>query len=126
MIYLIDDDKSVRRGFEMFLKSAEMDFLSFENAESFLSGVEVQPKDILILDLHLPGMSGCELLKKLNTDGISIPVIIVTAFDEPESLEVCKQYKVKAFLRKPIDSEALFDIITSNLLEQVNKLEEVK
>ena len=115
MIYIIDDDKSVRRGFEMFLTSAELDHRSCENAEAFLSGVILQPKDILILDLHLPGMNGCELLNKLKEIGVFIPVIIVTAFDEPESRKACKEYGVTAFMRKPVDSEALLDIITYNL-----------
>jgi FixJ family two-component response regulator len=115
MIYLIDDDKSVRRGFEMFLKSVDMELKSFENAEDYLSAVKPQPKDILILDLHLPGMNGCELLNHMRKDGITIPVIIVTAFDEPESREACRQYGVMAYLRKPVDSEALLDIITYNI-----------
>lgn len=101
----------------MFLKSTGMDIRSFENAEAYLSTVKPQPNDILILDLHLPGMNGCDLLNKLTEECISIPVIIVTAFDEPESREVCRQYGVKAFLRKPLDSEALLDIITYSLLK---------
>jgi FixJ family two-component response regulator len=117
MIYLIDDDKSVRRGFEMFLKSAEMELLSFENAEDYLSAVKPQPKDILILDLHLPGMNGCDLLKKMNQDNIHIPVIVVTAFDDPASRECCRHYGVKAYLRKPVDGEALRDMIKYNLAE---------
>jgi len=117
MIYLIDDDKSVRRGFEIFLKSAEMDLVSFETAEDFLSAVKPGEKDILILDLHLPGMNGCELLKKMNVDDIHIPVIVVTAFDDLPSRECCRQYGVKAYLRKPVDGEALSDMIKYNLNE---------
>jgi FixJ family two-component response regulator len=117
MIYLIDDDKSVRRGFEMFLKSAQMDLESFENAEDFLSAVKPSEKDILILDLHLPGMNGCDLLKKMNKDGIYIPIIVVTAFDDLQSRECCRQYGVKAYLRKPVDSEALNDMIKYSLHE---------
>jgi len=115
MIYLIDDDKSIRRGFEMFLKSAGLDLVSYDNAEDFLTTVKLQPKDMLILDLHLPGMNGCELLDKLKEQGIHLPVIVVTAFDEAESREACKKYGVKAFMRKPVDSEALLDIITYSM-----------
>lgn len=111
MIYLIDDDKSVRQGFGMFLKSAGLAVVSYENAEDFLSSVKPQVKDVLILDLHLPGMNGCDLLIELKEEDVHIPVIVVTAFDEPQSRETCKQYGVKAFLRKPVDSEALLDII---------------
>lgn len=102
----------------MFLKSAEMDLVSFENAEDFLTAVKPGEKDILILDLHLPGMNGCDLLKKMNQDDINIPVIVVTAFDDVQSRECCRQYGVKAYLRKPVDGEALSDMIKFSLKEQ--------
>lgn len=115
MIYLIDDDISVRRGFDLFLRSASLDLKSFERAEDFLSAVKPELHDILILDLHLPGMSGCDLLQKLGQDGIHIPVIVVTAFDDAQTRESCRNYGVKAYLRKPVDGEALIDMIKYNL-----------
>jgi FixJ family two-component response regulator len=115
MIYLIDDDISVRRGFDLFLKSASLELKSFERAEDFLLAVKPELYDILILDLHLPGMSGIDLLKRLADDGIQIPVIVVTAFDDRQSRESCRKYGVKAFLRKPVDGEALIDTIKYNL-----------
>jgi FixJ family two-component response regulator len=111
MIYLIDDDKSVRRGFELFFRSAGMNFKSIESAEDFLLYFKPDKNDLIILDLSLPGMTGCELLKKFEEQGIHLPVIVVTSFDEPASRESCKKYGVKAFLRKPVDSEALIDLI---------------
>jgi len=117
MIYLIDDDKYVRRGFEIFLKSGGMDLVSFESAEDFLAAVKPGVKDMLILDLHLPGLNGCDLLKKMNQEGIHIPVIVVTAFEDIQSRECCRQYGVKAYLRKPVDGEALSDLIKYNIKE---------
>jgi FixJ family two-component response regulator len=111
MIYLIDDDKSVRRGFELFLKSAGMDFRSIETAEDFLSQFKPGTGDLIVLDISLPGMNGCDLLKKFEESGIHIPVIVVTSFDELHSRESCRKYGVKAFLRKPVDGEALIDLI---------------
>jgi len=95
----------------MFLKSGGMDIVSFENAEDFLSDVKPGMKDILILDLHLPGMNGGDLLKKMDQEGIHVPVIVVTAFDDLQSREYCRHYGVKAYLRKPVDGEALSDMI---------------
>lgn len=115
MIYLIDDDKSVRRAFEIFLKSAGFEYKSFESADDFLTVNRTDGNDLMVLDLNLPGMSGLELLKKFKQEGTHLPVIVVTAFDDPGSRELCKQYSVKAFLRKPVDGEALLDIIRYNL-----------
>jgi FixJ family two-component response regulator len=111
MIYLIDDDKSVRRGFELFLKSAGMAYKSLESAEDFLKQFKPESGDLIVLDLSLPGMNGCDLLKKFDEQDIKIPVIVVTSFNEPVSRECCRKYGVKAFLRKPVDGEALMDLI---------------
>lgn len=115
MIYLIDDDKSVRRGFELFLKSAGMAYLCLESAEDFLSRFKPETGDLMILDLTLPGMNGCDLLRTFNEMDIHIPVIVVTSFEDPHSRECCRKYGVKAFLRKPVDSEALMDLIKYNI-----------
>jgi len=114
MIYLIDDDKSVRRAFGLFFKSAGMDYISYESANDFLSGYLPGLKDTIVLDLNLPGMNGCDLLKKFIHEDIHVPVIVVTAFDDIASRECCREYGVKAYLRKPVDGEALIDIINYN------------
>ena len=115
MIYLIDDDRSVIRGFEMFLKSAGYKYKSYEGADEFLSQFKPDSEDLLVLDLSLPGTNGCELLEKFALADIRLPVIIVTSLDDPASRETCRKYGVKAFLRKPVDGEALIDIIKYNL-----------
>jgi FixJ family two-component response regulator len=114
MVYLIDDDKSVRRSFGLFLKSAGMDYKSFESADLFSSSVDPKVNDTIILDLNLPGTSGCEFLQILRSKKNDVPVIVVTAFDEPQSRKLCSELGVKAFLRKPVDGEALMDIIKND------------
>jgi FixJ family two-component response regulator len=121
MIYLIDDDKSVRRGFELFLKSEGMEYKSFEGAEDFCSEFKHDKAELLILDLSLPGMKGCDLLEKLHSDGIHIPVIVVTAFDDPQNREFCRNHGVKAYLTKPVDGIALIDTIKYILLTESHK-----
>jgi FixJ family two-component response regulator len=115
MISIIEDDVSVREAFEVLLKSAGLIYQSFNSAEQFLIGFKPCHDDIIILDLNLPGMNGCELLKRVNPDGINIQVIVTTGFDDPASRKLCKQYGVKAFLRKPVDGEALIDLIRYNI-----------
>jgi FixJ family two-component response regulator len=114
MIYFIDDDESIRRGFGMFLKSAGLGHKSFESAEEFLSQFKPDRGDLLVLDMLLPGMNGCDLLKKFAMDDIHMPVIVVTASDDSHFLEYSRNYGVKAYLRKPVDSEALLDLIKFN------------
>jgi len=115
MVYLIDDDESVRRAFALFLHSANIDHRTFGNANDFLSVFKEGEKDLLVLDLNLPGMKGIDLLKEIKGMKVPLPVIVVTANDEPKSREYCRQFGVKAYLRKPVDAEALLDIISYNI-----------
>jgi two-component system nitrogen regulation response regulator GlnG len=115
MIYIIDDDKYVRRGFEILFKSAGMDCTSYGSAEEFLEVIHLVVNDIIILDMHMPGMNGCELLNHLAGLELFLPVIVITAYDEAASRECAKKYGALAYLRKPVDSEALIDLIKYNM-----------
>jgi FixJ family two-component response regulator len=115
MIYLIDDDQSIRSAFDLFIESLGLKFMSFETAEAFLSNVRPTGSDLLILDLSLPGMSGLDLLNRFSLEKIKVPVIIVTAFDDAQNREGCMHYGVKAYLRKPVDGAALFDLIKNSV-----------
>ena len=117
MIHIIDDDKYVRRGFEILFRSAGFDCQSAVSAEAFIETLPAHEQDILILDMHLPGMNGCELLAFLSARQINLPVIVITAYDEPASRECAKKYGALAFLRKPVDGEALIDLIKYSMKE---------
>jgi FixJ family two-component response regulator len=111
MIQIIDDDKYVRRGFEILFRSAGLECSSFESAEEFLEVLPETGNNVIILDMHMPGMNGCELLEYLASRKKFFPVIVITAFDEAASRDCAKKYGALAYLRKPVDSEALIDLI---------------
>jgi FixJ family two-component response regulator len=115
VVYLIDNDNYIRRSFELFFKSAKMDYRSFETANEFLGSCSPGDGDIVVLDFNMPGMHGCDVLKEFEKLKIHVPIIIVTATDEPRFMETCRKHGVKAFLRKPVDIEALYDIVLFNL-----------
>lgn len=115
MIYLIDDDKYVLRGFQILLRSAKIESKSFENVECFLKEWHQEVSDILIMDIHMPGMNGCDLINWLNESELHLPVIIVTAFDEAESREMAENYGVLAYLTKPVNSDILLNLIIKEL-----------
>lgn len=114
MIYIIDDDKSVRRSFEILFTAAGFICKSYEGAQEFLDDFIQSESDLLILDMHMPDISGCELLKILKAKNVKIPVIVVTAYDEEESRKCADDYGVVDYLRKPVDSDVLIELISSN------------
>ena len=111
MIYIIDDDKSVRRSFELLLNSAGLNCQSYSSAKEFLEEYCLTEGDLLILDIHMPDMDGCELLNLLKNKSIHVPVIVVTAYDEEKSRQVAKNYGVIGYLLKPVNGDELIELI---------------
>jgi FixJ family two-component response regulator len=120
MIYIIDDDTSVLRGFQILLKSASLECCVFDNVEEFLCKWSRKEDDILILDIHLPGINGCDLLDYLEKRNLKIPVIIITAHDQPDSRSSSDKYGVMAYLTKPVDSKILLEKISNQLKNQTD------
>jgi len=111
MIYIVDDDEFVRRGFALLCRSADLDFMSFEKAEDFISMIELGENDILVLDMNMPGMHGCDVLDFLVKNEIFLPVIIITGYDDAANRDCAKKYGAVAYLHKPVDGQALIDLI---------------
>jgi FixJ family two-component response regulator len=120
MIYIIDDDKSVRRSFELLLNSAGLETKSYAGANEFLDVYRQDEGDLLILDIHMPDMDGCTLLKILRKQNVTIPVIVVTAYDEQESRRSAEEYGVLNYLVKPVDGETLIELITNHINNSSN------
>ena len=115
MIHIIDDDKNVRDGFTILLQSAGFKSNAYENAENFLEYYnQNHNNDLIILDINLSGMSGCDLMEHLAKRDLHLPVIIITGYDEQATRISAKNYGALAYLRKPVDSEALLDLIKYN------------
>jgi len=116
MIYIVDDDKYVLRGFQLLLRSEGLESTAFECAEEFIKSWDQDENDILILDIHMPGMDGCHLLEYLEKKNLHLPVIIVTSYDELESRNCSIKYGTLAYLLKPVESEELLNIIKQYLI----------
>ena len=111
MIHIVDDDKSIRRALTILGKSASFETDNFAGGEEFLKCKNITNGDCLILDIHMPGMNGFEVMEELKLRGIKMNIIILTAYDDPGNREIAQKYGVKAFFKKPCDSEALIDTI---------------
>ena len=112
MIYLIDDDESVRKALQRLLRSAGFDVKAFSSAEEFLQSGNLDEKGAcIILDIRMPGLTGFDLQEKLVSNGIRTPVITVSAFDDAATREGARKLGATAFFRKPVDGEALIDAI---------------
>lgn len=113
MIYLVDDDASVREALTLLLATYGKEVTSFPDAAHLLSKIERTKPGILILDLRMPATSGLQLLKKLAEMRIEWPAIMITGHGDVEACRRAFKAGVVDFLTKPIDEHVLIETITS-------------
>jgi FixJ family two-component response regulator len=110
-IAVIDDDASVRRALGRLLRSAGFVVETFATARDFLDTGHWAQTACLVLDIHLPGMSGFELQEYLAVSGASIPIVFITAHDDASTHERVIRARPIGFLRKPFDQDILIEAI---------------
>ena len=114
IVFVVDDDVSVREALELLISNAGWEPLVFESAQSFLNFPRTTAPSCLVLDVTLPGLNGLELQKRL-ADRSDMPIIFITGYgDVPMSVQAMKAGAVE-FLTKPFDETALLEAIRGAL-----------
>lgn len=104
---IIDDDESVRIATSSLVRSLGWDVRLYASAEDFLASGQIADVACVISDVQMPGMSGLQLQRRLIDDGITLPVIFISAF---ASEAVCRQALddgAMCVLSKPVDGAAI-------------------
>lgn len=114
-VYVIDDDQAVRDSVRMLLESDGLRTHTFPSAEAFLHSFPPGPKGCLVLDVHMPGMNGVEMLELLHARGIFAPVIIVTAYKEEDLIKRALHAGAYAVMMKPFKDDELLRLISQAL-----------
>jgi FixJ family two-component response regulator len=113
VIFVIDDDASVRRSLSFLFRSAGYRVETFASAEEFLSGASADCMGCIILDVRMRGMTGLELQEHLSRNNHHMPIIFITGYgDIPMSVQAMKKGAVD-FLTKPFDDTELLSIVKS-------------
>ena len=110
-IFVVDDDVSVRKALNRLMKSVGFTVETFASAQEFLNYAPCEDPGLLVLDVRMPGMSGLELQKQLIASGSEIPIIFITAHEDPEAHTLAMEGGAIAFFQKPFDDQKLFDAI---------------
>jgi FixJ family two-component response regulator len=112
VVFVVDDDISVRESLQTLIEWAGWRAEAFESARAFLAKPRSTAACCLVLDVSLPGINGLELQKLIAADRIEMPIIFITGHgDIPMSVQAMKAGAVE-FLTKPINDEALLSAIT--------------
>lgn len=115
LIHVIDDDEAVRESLAFMLSTSAYEVRQHESAAAFLRAGLPSRAGCIITDVRMPGLSGVELLQKLDEVGSRIPVIVMTGHaDVPLAVEAMK-LGAADFLEKPFDEEVMLKAIRACL-----------
>ena len=111
IVFVVDDDPSVRRSTERLIRSTGLKVQTFRSAGEFLRHPRPEDPACLVLDVRMPGLSGMDLQRELTNAGIHIPIIFMTGHgDIPMTVRAMKAGAME-FLTKPYRSRRLLDAI---------------
>lgn len=115
IISVIDDDESVRVSTVDLLNSVGFACQAFASAEAYLRSEQARVTSCLILDISMPGMNGLDLQRRLAQDGISIPIIYITAYPAEATRSRALKAGAVCFLPKPYADEELLHCLKAAL-----------
>ena len=110
-VYVVDDDPGMLKGIERLLKAHGFDPELYDSAEAFYDHASPDEALCVVLDVHLGGMSGIDLKRRLADDGTSLPVIFITATDNDMVRRAAHDVGCAAYLQKPFPAKSLVDAI---------------
>lgn len=115
IVFVVDDDVSVRESLELLIRSAGWRPETFASARQFLSRPRALAPSCLVLDVSLPDLNGLEVQKRIASDRVGMPIIFITGHgDVPTTVQAMKAGAVE-FLTKPFGPEALLLAVRSAL-----------
>ena len=114
-ILVVDDDPDMRNAIQRLLGSAGFAVSTLPRADELLQGDAASAADCIVLDIHMPGMSGLSAAEKLQAKGVHTPLIIMTAHDNPVMRARAMKAGAAGYLRKPFLREALLEAIDGAL-----------
>jgi FixJ family two-component response regulator len=106
-VAVVDDEESVRSALLRLLRASALDCEGFPSGEAFLESLATRRPDCLVLDLQMEGLTGRDVQRQLNGLQSQIPLIMITAHDEPTIREQCLADGASAYLRKPLRGDLL-------------------
>lgn len=110
-VAVVDDDEAVRSALSRLIRSMGFESEVFASGEDFLAALPTRRPDCVVLDLHMPKVSGFDVQERMSRGGFDVPVIVITGHDSPEAQARALSGGASFYLRKPVDDQVLMEAI---------------
>jgi FixJ family two-component response regulator len=114
-VAIVDDDEVVRRALRRMIASLAYSPIEFASGEAFLAELANTKFACALIDMHMPGLNGLDIVGRMRSEGRNVPSIIITGGDEPRLQERCFEAGAAGYMVKPIERDAIDDAIRTLL-----------
>ena len=117
VVFIVDDDDSLRRGLERLLRVNGHNVEAFSSASDFLARPDPDASCCLLLDIRMPTLTGLDVQRAVNAAGRAVPIVFMTGFADVETCVLGMKAGAADFLLKPFDEDQLLRCVTAALLQ---------
>lgn len=110
-VAIVDDDETVRRALRRMITSFSYIPIDLESGEAFLTSQNLPNIKCVLLDLHMPGLNGLDVLGRVKGAALGIPIIIITGGDQPSMRQRCMAAGAAGYLVKPAERDHVRSMI---------------
>jgi FixJ family two-component response regulator len=115
LVAVVDDEAPVRAALGRLLRLAGYQVAAFESGEQFLASLVLRPPACALLDVNMPGLSGLQVQARLRADRVALPVVFITASDDPDIERDALEAGGLRVLHKPFGNDELLAAVRSAL-----------
>jgi FixJ family two-component response regulator len=118
LVAIVDDDDALCSSLVDLMRSIGYRAEPYYSAETFLTSVNLLNVHCIVADVHMPGMSGIDLIRRLRDQGIMTPVIVITALPDAHLDGEAISVGAQCLLRKPFETDSLLDCVERSLPDE--------
>jgi two-component system, LuxR family, response regulator FixJ len=113
LVAVVDDDDAVRDSLCFLLEIAGYTVAAYASAAQFLQEAPLRELACLVVDQHMPDLTGLQLVARLRGDGVGLPVALITGSPSADVLRLARELSVAKVLEKPLDDDQLLEFIAT-------------
>ena len=111
LVAVVDDDDAVRDSLRFLLEIAGYSVATYGSAAEFLHEAPLGDLACLVVDQHMPEQTGLQMVSRLRSQGVTLPVALITGSPSPDLIRLARELNVGSVMEKPLDDDALLEFI---------------